>query len=161
MGEAELRLLEPLRERIPARHEVVVSEDDEAGGDDGEVVPKPTEPRAPRDEVTGEADEIRLPLRNPLERPLDCERPARRDAQMEIGEVSDPQSVELRREPLDLDLEHAPPKPTRLEPTVRKADHGQHSEREEEPEQGRSRLPCQVTICHLALRRPGRDPRAG
>src|SRR5919197_1825098 len=66
VGEAELRLLEPLRERIPARHEVVVSEDDEAGCDDGEVVPKPTEPRAPRDEVTGEADEIRLPLRNPL-----------------------------------------------------------------------------------------------
>ncbi len=116
LDRGEDRWVDPLRERVAAIREVVVPEHDEARP---ELAQKPLEERratTSRDEVAGDADEVGLALRDPGHRVRRGALPPRRDAQMEVGEVRDPQAVERRRDAGELDFEHSLPQPTRLEP---------------------------------------------
>ena len=51
-----------------------------------------------RQEVAGDRDEIRPALRRPVDRALDCVHPARRDAEVEVGQMRDAEAVELHRQ---------------------------------------------------------------
>ena len=53
-------------------------------------------------------------------------RPRDGSAEVEVGEVRDPQAVEALRQPVDLDLEHPRPEPAGLEEAV-----GEQRERDE------------------------------
>ena len=57
---------------------------------------------------------------------------------MEVGEMRDPQSVELRRESNQRDLERALPQPAGLEPRPGTDGRDRDGEREEEPGQTES-----------------------
>ena len=52
---------------------------------------------------------------------------------MEVGEMRDPQPVELVREPVDRQLERPQPDPARFERAVRDAE---RRERDDDPEKG-------------------------
>ena len=98
-----------LRERVAAVGEVMVPEHDEAAAEPAEELAKERNPASARDEVTGDADEIRTSLRDPGDRLLGRFPPARGDSEMEVGEVRDPQAVQLGRKPFDLHLEDTRP----------------------------------------------------
>ena len=61
------------------------------------------------DEVTRDADEIGPPPGNPGNRALGRDAASRRRAEVEVGQVRDPQAVEALRQPLDLDVEYPRP----------------------------------------------------
>jgi hypothetical protein len=61
----------------------------------------------PRQQVARDADEVGLPFRDPLDATLNSAHAARRHAEVEVGEVRDPQAVELGRQPWDPDLADA------------------------------------------------------
>ena len=73
-------------------------------------------PGAAREQVAAEADEVGLPLRGPLNGALDRDGAARGEPEVEVGEVNEPQAVELLREPRDGNLDAAEPDPAGLEP---------------------------------------------
>jgi hypothetical protein len=52
---------------------------------------------------------------------------------MEVGEMRDPQAVELGRDAVELDLEDAAAQPARLEPAPRKREEGKGRQHEERP----------------------------
>jgi hypothetical protein len=92
---------------------------------------QPQQPRLaarPREQVAGDADELRTTLLDPRDRALDRTHAAGRHAEMEIREVRDPQTVELRRQPVDRDVDHSEPDPARLEPSVGGEQQGQADE---------------------------------
>ncbi len=108
--------VDPLRERITAVREVVVAEDDVAGGQLAKQPAEQWNPCPARDEVAGDANEVGTALGHPGDRLLHGASPAGGNAEVEVGEVGDAQAVELGRQPLELDLDDAPPQPARLEP---------------------------------------------
>ena len=57
----------------------------------------------PREQVAGDHDQIRLPLGHPVRRALDRAGPRRRRAEVEVGEMGDPQPGELGRQPRERD----------------------------------------------------------
>src|SRR5205823_11333899 len=69
-----------------------------------------------REQVAGEDDEIGPPYGDPLDGGLDRVRAARRNAEVEVGEMRDAEPVELRRQTRQLDLELAQAHPAGLEP---------------------------------------------
>ena len=97
---AGARSVEParLRERVAAVLDVVVAEHDVAGGRAARAARAARlAPRA-RDEVAGDARRGRARARaDPLDRALDRARPARRQAEVEVGEVRDAQARRARR----------------------------------------------------------------
>ena len=75
--------------------------------------------RAARDEVAGDADEVGRRSRHPVDRVDHGATPARRHPEVEVGEVRDPQAVELGGTALERDLDHPRAQPARLEPRPR------------------------------------------
>src|SRR5262245_42462096 len=132
----ELVAVDPLRERIPAVGEVVVPEDDDASRELFEQPFEQRQPVPPRDEVAGEEDELRPSLGDPGDRLLGGTPPPSNDAQVEVGEVRDPDAVELFGNAFELHLEHALANPSGLEPAPHERpesggdespeDHGDH-----------------------------------
>ena len=71
------------------------------------------------DEVSGDADDVRLALRDPAHRaPARAVAARERSAEVEVGEVPDPQSVQDRRKAGDRDVDDAAPQPAGLEPPI-------------------------------------------
>ena len=125
-------------ERVAAVGEVVVAEHDEARP---EAVEQPLElahPRAAGDEVARDAHEIRPALGHPVHRLAHGAEASRRHAEMEVGEVRDPQPVELRRDPVEPHVQDALPQPPRLEPRPGGDSRDRDGEREQEPGQTES-----------------------
>ena len=71
----------------------------------------------PRDEVAGDENEVGLARARPFHRAPNGTRAARRETEMEVREVHDPQAGELRLEPRDRQVDPREPDPTGLEPT--------------------------------------------
>ncbi len=72
-----------------------------------------------RDEVAGDADEVGPPLGDPANRLLTGPIAAReRRSEVEVGEMTDPETVQLSRQRGDMNLEHARPEPPGLDPAV-------------------------------------------
>ena len=84
----------------------------------------------PGEQVAGDADEVGAPFGDPVDGACDCDGAARGHAEVEVGEVRDPKAVEIRREPLDRDVEDARPQPAGLEPAVGQPAGGEASEDE-------------------------------
>ena len=83
-----------------------------------------------RQQVAGDRDEVRLPLGGPVDRSRSTAcAPARRHAEVEVGEVRDPEAVELRRQPAQLELELAQPQPAGLEPAPPEGGGGRRPEK--------------------------------
>ena len=114
---ADRSRIDALRERVAAVGEVVVPEDDEARGERSEKSLQERHPRSARDEISSDTDEIWAPLDDPGDGILDRAPAPRRDSEMEVGQVRDPEAVELGRTPRHLDLEDAAPEPTGFEPS--------------------------------------------
>ena len=70
--------------------DVVIPQNDKGSIEALELLPEQPLPARARDEVTGDRDEIGLPPGDPLDRPLDGDLAARRQAEMEVGEMCDP-----------------------------------------------------------------------
>ena len=87
-----------------------------------------------REQVAGDADEIGLPLRDPVDRALDRAHTARRHAEVEVREMRDAQTVELRRQPRQRQLADAQPHPARLEPCVGSRERRERGEPRDEPD---------------------------
>ena len=102
---ADRSRVDPLGERVATVREVVVPEHDEARAEIPEERFEERHPGPSRDQVAGDADEIGTPLDDPGDGILDRAPAARRDAEMKVGQVRDPEAVELRRYSLELDLE--------------------------------------------------------
>ena len=79
----------------------------------------------PGEQIAGHADEIGLPLRNPIDRTLDGAHTARRNAEMEVRQMRDAKAVELRRQARQRQVQDAQPHPARLEPAI-----GSHERRD-------------------------------
>ena len=107
------RQLGRMRERVAGLGEVVVAEDGVAAGQPGEQPAQPLLARAAREQVAADQRQVRLPLLDPVDGALDRRRPARRKAEMEVGEVRDPQAVELCREPGQRTADASPAAPSR------------------------------------------------
>jgi len=60
-----------------------------------------------REEIAADGDEIRLPLARPDRRLPGSADPRRRNPEVEVREVQDPEAAELRRQPRQLELELA------------------------------------------------------
>ena len=72
-----------------------------------------------RDEITGNADEIWSSACGPFDGTCARAVAAReRRAEVKVGEVSDPDAIQLLGEPGHGDLHNPGPKPARLEPAV-------------------------------------------
>ncbi len=106
-------------ERITRYRDVVIAEHDER------TVQARQEgleaPRASRmgDEVSRDADEVGSPFSNPTRGPLARTVAAREGrAEVEVGQVSDPDAVESLWESVERNFEHTRPEPTGLEPAV-------------------------------------------
>jgi hypothetical protein len=69
-----------------------------------------------REQVAAETDEVRLSPRGPLDGALDRDGAARRQPEVEVGQVNDAEAVELARKPLELELERSEANPAGLEP---------------------------------------------
>ena len=97
----------------------MVPEDDERIVEPPEQLAEPRLAARMRDEVARDADEVGPPLGDPgdgaLARPVAARQ---RRAEVEVGEVRDPEPVERRGQPVDRDLEHARAQPAGLEPAV-------------------------------------------
>jgi hypothetical protein len=75
-------------------------------------------PARAREQVSGDADEIRTAFGDPVDCTLAGARSAGRHTEVEVGQMRDPQPVELDRKVGDLHLEGAKAHPARLEPSV-------------------------------------------
>ena len=53
--------------------------------------------RTAREQVAGEADQVRVPLGCPLDGAFDCDSAARGKTKVEIGEMDDAQPIQLLR----------------------------------------------------------------
>ncbi len=107
------------RERIARHGDVVVSEDHERVVEPLEQLAQARLAARVRDEVSGDADEVGPPLRDPVDGARARAVAARqRRAEVEVGQVPDPEPVERRGEPVDRDLEHPRAQPAGLEPAV-------------------------------------------
>ena len=83
-----------------------------------QLLDEPPQPRLavrPSEQVAGQRDQVRPALGGPRDAALHRPHAGRRDAEMEVREVSDPEAVELRRQPRHVDLELAQPRPARLD----------------------------------------------
>jgi hypothetical protein len=127
--------VDPLREGIAAVRKVVVPENDEAASEPLEELSQERHAPPAGDEVAGDADEVRPPLRDPRYRGLARVLTARGHAQVEVGEMRDPEPVELTRKPVEHDLEHALPQPARLEPPPRERREREDADCDREPDQ--------------------------
>ena len=123
--------IDPLREGVAGVGEVVVPEDDKAGPQPAEQPLEQRQPRAARHQVAREAHEVGLPFDDPLDGSLGRPPAARRDAEVKVGEVRDPEPVELRWHAHELDLDDAPPEPARLEPAPGERSRGERGEDDE------------------------------
>src|SRR5204862_3014299 len=84
-------------ERIARMLDVVVAEDDERPvAELRDDVPQHRLATRPRDEVAGDRDEVGLAARSPLRGMHDGARTARRETEVEVREVDDPQTRQLR-----------------------------------------------------------------
>ena len=108
--------VDPLRERVAAVREVVVAEHDVGGRKVGEQTLELAHSRSPRDEVARDADEVRSALDHPVDRLAHGSQAARRNTEVQIGEVRDTKAVELGRQTRELDVDHLSPQPAGLEP---------------------------------------------
>ena len=106
------------RERIARDGDVVVAEHDVGAVERAEQLLEERQAAGMGDEVTRDADEIRLPPGDPGNRALGRDAAPRGRSEVEVGEVRDPEAVEALRQPVDLDLEHAGPEPAGLEEAV-------------------------------------------
>jgi hypothetical protein len=106
------------RERVAAERPVVVAEDDVRRPKPPEQAPQPGLGARVREQVARDADEVGRALRRPGDRALDGPRAARRDAEVEVREVRDPEAVELRRQARQLELALVQLDPAGLEPAV-------------------------------------------
>jgi hypothetical protein len=70
--------------------DVVISQNDKRSIEAGKLLAEQPLAARTRDEVTGDCDEIGLPLRHPLDRPLDGDGSARGQAEVEVREMCDP-----------------------------------------------------------------------
>src|SRR6476646_10262415 len=68
-----------------------------------------------REEIAADRDEVGLPLSRPLGRLPDSADARRRHAEVEVREMCDPQPVELRRQPRQLELQLLQPHPPGFE----------------------------------------------
>ena len=93
---AEVDLADRLRERVAAVGEVVVAEHGVDRRQPLDQLAQPLRTFGPGEQVAGEHHEVGLPLGDPVDRALDRPHPRRRDAEVEVGEVRDPQPGELR-----------------------------------------------------------------
>ena len=107
----------------------MVAEHDERAVERAEQLLEERQAAGMGDEVARDADEIGPPPGDPGNRALGRDAASRRRAEVEVGEVRDPQAVEALRQPLDLDLEHPRPEPAGLEEAV-----GEQDERDEREE---------------------------
>ena len=96
--------------------DVVVPEDDERPLEAPELFAQQRFATRARDKVTRDRDDIGLTLLHPVDRPLDRDRPARGQSEVEVGEVCDPEPGQLRRQPGKRDVELGEPNPAGLEP---------------------------------------------
>src|SRR4029450_5577522 len=96
----------------------MVSQDDVAARQPGEKFAETRLPASPRNEISADQRQIRLPLFHPRNRTLNRPRAAGRNAEVEVGEMRDAQPLELRRQPPHRNLLGLQPNPARLEPGV-------------------------------------------
>ena len=108
------------RERVARDCDVMIAENDQRSFELQEEPDEQWHAARVGDQVTGDADEIGLPLRNPGDGPLGRHTPTRGRPQVEVGQVRDPDSLQLCRQPRNVDVEHTPAQPSRLEPRVDK-----------------------------------------
>ena len=105
------------RERIARDGDVVVPEHDVRVQAAQRLVEAGAAPGM-REQVAGDDDEVGVPLAHPVRGPANGDGAARGRAEVEVGEVRDPQPVERGGQPRDRHLEHARAQPARLEPAV-------------------------------------------
>ena len=70
--------------------DVVIPQNDERSIEARKLLPEQPLAARARDEVTGDRDEIGLPLGDPLDRALDGDLSARGQAEVEVREMCDP-----------------------------------------------------------------------
>ena len=131
--------IDALGERIAAVGEVVVAEDDEARPEPVEQPLELAHPRAARDEVARDADEVRPALGRPTPPPRarrECPRDGTPRWKSERCAIRSPSSS--AGTPSSCDLEDALPQPARLEPPPGRDSRDRGGEREQEPGQTES-----------------------
>ena len=69
----------------------------------------------PRDQVTRDRGQVGVQLGGPVDGPPHRALAAGGEAEVEVGEMGDPQAVKLRRQPLERALESLEPHPARFE----------------------------------------------
>ena len=107
------------RERVTSDGDIVVPENDEGAVEDVQQLTQPSFAARMRDEVPGDADDVRPPLRDPHRRPSARAVAARQArTEVEVGEVGDANAVQLARKPVDGNVEDARSQPACLEPAV-------------------------------------------
>src|SRR5262245_40724514 len=82
-----------------------------------------------RQEIAADRDEVGLPLPRPRSRLPGGADPGRRNAEVEVREMHDPEAVELGRQPGELQLEHAPAQPAGFEQAPARTRPGEGGER--------------------------------
>jgi hypothetical protein len=85
-----------------------------------------------RDEVTGDADEIWPAGHNPVDGTTARALAERRQPEVEVGQMRDPQAVELPRQAVDRQVERAQPNPAGFERAVRD---DERRNRDDDPEE--------------------------
>ena len=91
-----------------------------------------------REQVAGDADEIRPALAHPLHRLRDRACPPRGRPQVEVGEMGDAEPGQRGRQPVDRDLADPRPQPAGFEPAPGER---RGREREQDPEKGQAGCP--------------------
>ena len=115
----EIAKLRGPRERITCYRDVVIAEHDERTLQACQEGLEARHASRMGDEVSRDTDEVGSPLSDPARRPLARTVPAREGrAEVEVGQVADPDAVQSLWESVERDLEHPRPEPTRLDPAV-------------------------------------------
>ena len=125
---AQILELNRLRERILRNGVVMVPEHRVAVGQADEKLAETRLAASPRNEIAADQRQIRLPRLDPFHCAPHRVRPARRQPEVEVGEVGDPEPVELGRQAPKRDLDRVQPDPARLEPRVRSAGRGSRAD---------------------------------
>ena len=128
------------RERIARDRDVVVAEHGERVETGQRLVEQPASAR-PREQVTGDDDEVGPARTHPVRGTPPGDGPARDRPEVEVGEMRDPEPVERRRQAVDRQLEHPRPQPAGLEPAVRQGRRCHSAEPQHDPEMIQGRRP--------------------
>ena len=123
-------------EGIPGRSHVVVPEHGVgavAWMKPAELPPQRAHAALPADEVAGDGDEVELLRRRPVDGLAEGAAVQRDGAEVEVGDVQDPQAVELRRETLHGRVALQVLDPLRLEERPRESGRRDHCDGDEEP----------------------------